>query len=155
MTVPCPFPSRQGPCLPPASLLIEYLPLHLLHFGKSFSFCVFTSPHLMPWEISSGFTTKVGSMGEVSITSSYFCTVSWRATPVPRVWDPSCCSGLESTAGSPTTSPSYIAISTLQLWRRTFACLDNCTPSPLAPTGAAGSWLCSRTSWDTLVACLH
>ena len=43
--VPYTFPSRQGQCLPPA-LLIACLPPHLLHFRKSFSFCVSLSLHL-------------------------------------------------------------------------------------------------------------
>lgn len=61
------------------------------------------------------------------------------------------CSSLEAMAGSPTTSPSYTTIGTHLLWRGAFACLDSCTPSPLAPRlgsapGATGTYLPTPTS---------
>lgn len=117
------------------------LPLCLFHFGKSFSFCVFLSTHL--WylgDLSSGFAVKFGSMGEAKSHSSaqVLGSFSW-------------CSSLETRAGSPTTSPSFITTGTHLLWRGEFACLDRCRPWPLAPgcgsaPGAMGTHLPTPTS---------
>lgn len=69
----------------------------------------------------SGFAVKFGSMGEVRATSLCFCTASWRATPVPRFWDPS---------------------HTAPLWRPQLAALPLVPPtSPQAPTCSGGECL--------------
>lgn len=73
-----------------SSLVNSVSPTVPVWLWKFFSFCVFLSTHLSYLgNLSSGFAVTFGSMGEVRATSVCFCTASWRASPVPRFWDPS------------------------------------------------------------------
>lgn len=132
-------------------MLIECLPLCLFHFGKSFSFCVFLLTHL--WylgNLSSGFPIWINgrSLGPLLFVSAQH----------PE--EPLQCPGFRflltvlqfgGHSWQPHHQPLLHHHRHHLLWRGVFACLDRCTPSPLAPglgsaPGATGTHLAIPTS---------
>lgn len=101
---------------------------------------------------SSGVTKKVGSMGEVTITTSGFHTVHSRASLVPRFWDPS----HGALVGVHGWHPHHWSL--LHRHKHPSAleksiCLFRQAHPTLALVGAAGSWLCSK-SYCNMSVCL-